>query len=81
MFKKSLLALSGLVLWTAAETATAEDASINSMSYDTQAVFEFNVINVWSSDGQEWDTFAGKPVKFSANMEVDARWPGYVRFA
>lgn len=51
------------------------------MSYDTQAVFEFNVINVWSSDGQEWDTFAGKPVKFSANMEVDARWPGYVRFA
>jgi hypothetical protein len=48
------------------------------MSYSTQAIYGYDVINVYSSDGVEWDTLDGPPLKFGALMEVDTRWPGYI---
>jgi hypothetical protein len=79
MVKKSTLALSGVVLGAMAGAVTAaEDARINSMSYSTQAVYGFDVVNVYSSDGEKWDTLLGPPLKFGALMDVDTRWPGYV---
>lgn len=78
MANPSKLVLSGIVLWAVAAAAAAEDAHINSMSYSTQAIYGFDEINVYSSDGQQWDTFSGAPLKFAAWMDVDTRWPGYV---
>lgn len=78
MFKRIIVGLAGLALWATAGTVAAADAHVNSMSYSTQAIYGFDVINVYSSDGQQWDTFSGPPVKFGAIVNVDTRWPGYV---
>lgn len=78
MIRTTLAALLGCLLLGASGAALAEDAKIKSMSYSTYPVTGFGTINVYSSDGQQWDTLAGPPVKFTAAMEVDTKWPGYV---
>jgi hypothetical protein len=78
MFRKALFPLTAILLGTAAGTAAAEDAAIKSMTYSTAAVPGFNEINVYSSDGVQWDTFYGPPLKFTAIGAVDTRFPGYI---
>jgi len=79
MFKQSIRIVSGLFAWSLAGAVVAEDAHVNSMSYSTQAVYGYDVVGVYSSDGLEWDTLDGPPIRFSASMAVDTRWPGYVQ--
>lgn len=79
MSRHSMTVLAGLALAALSSgPASAEDAHINSMSYSVHAVPGFAVINVHSSDGLQWDTIAGPPLKFTADMDVDTKWPGYV---
>jgi hypothetical protein len=79
MSRYSMTVLAGLALAAMSSgPASAEDAHINSMSYAAHAVPGFAVINVHSSDGLLWDTIAGPPLKFTADMDVDTKWPGYV---
>ena len=79
MFRKALIPLTAIVLGTVAGTAAAEEAGIKSITYSTAAVPGFNEINVYSSDGVQWDTFYGPPLKFTAIGAVDTRFPGYVQ--
>ncbi len=70
--------VAGLVMATA-NLAHAEDAKIKSMSYSTTVVPGYDVINVYSSDGSQWDTLAGPSIRFMAHMELDTKWPGYIK--
>lgn len=78
MIKRMILPFAGIIMGAMAMPAVAEDAKINSMSYTASAINGHDVIHVYSSDGQDWDTISGPPLKFTANMDVDTQWPGYV---
>lgn len=61
--------------------ALAEDARIRSMSFETKTPYLKNVIKVSSSTGAKWDTILPGEVEFWAHMQVDTKYPGYVRDA
>jgi hypothetical protein len=60
--------------------AAAEDARVNSMSFEVQSPYQGAVISVTSSnDGKSWDTVQrGAKISFNAVMQVDTAHPGYV---
>ena len=58
--------------------AIAEDAHVNSMTFDVSSPYQMAVVNVASSDGKRWDTILPGNVGFHAIMRVDTRHPGYV---
>lgn len=67
----ALMAAAGTV-----EHAHAEAASIKDSSFSVLPKQGFDVINVYSSDGEEWDTISGPPLKFDVHGFIDAKWPG-----
>lgn len=61
--------------------AFAEDAKINSMSFETLTPYKKNIVKVSSSTGEKWDTILPGEVEFWAHMQVDTKHPGYVKDA
>src|SRR5688572_23094222 len=77
---RSLLAgIGGAALATG--VALAEDAHVNSMTFDVSSPYQMAVVNVTSSNGKRWDTILPGNVGFHAIMQVDTRHPGYVERA
>ena len=68
----------GLALAAAFATtpARAEQANINSMSFDANAGSA--KIHVISTDGVKWDKLKSGIVGISGHMQLDTKWPGYV---
>jgi hypothetical protein len=64
-----------------ATLAMAEDAKINSMSFNTLTPYKKNIIQVTSSDGERWDRIVPGQVQFWAQMDIDTKYPGYVDIA
>ena len=58
----------------------AEDARVNSMSFELQSPYQGAVVSVTSSNGwKSWDTIQrGAKISFNAVMQVDTAYPGYV---
>jgi hypothetical protein len=63
--------------------AAAEDARVNSMSFEVQSPYQGAIISVTSSnDGKSWDTIQrGAKISFNAVMQVDTAHPGFVERA
>jgi hypothetical protein len=59
-------------------TALAEDATINELSFTIEPSNFPSTINVTASGTNKWDTIMPGNVTFSAHMKVDTAWPGYV---
>jgi len=75
----TLLVVAGAVL-SSASPAHADQASINSISFNTQSAFN-QVIHVVSSDKKKWDKLKAGSVQFWAHMQLDTKSPGYVNTA
>jgi hypothetical protein len=58
--------------------AMAEDAHVNSMTFDVSSPYQMAIVKVTSSDGKKWDTILPGTVGFHASMQIDTRSPGYV---
>jgi hypothetical protein len=60
--------------------AAAEDARVNSMSFDIQSPYQGAVITVVSTNnGSSWNEIVrGAKISFNAIMQVDTAHPGYV---
>jgi hypothetical protein len=76
-----ILVGSAAIAALAATGAFAEDAKINSMSFETMTPYKKNTIQVTSSTGEKWDTIVPGQVEFWAAMQVDTKHPGYVKDA
>jgi hypothetical protein len=72
----TLLVVAGAVL-SSAGPAHADQANINSISFNTQSAFN-QVIHVVSSDKKKWDKLKSGSVQFWGHMQLDTKWPGYV---
>lgn len=75
-FRNSAAALAVAGATFAAAPAGAEQANINSMSFDTEGYYA--QIHVISTDGVTWDKLKSGSVAFSGHMKLDTKWPGYV---
>jgi len=71
----------GALVIASSTLAVAEDATINSMSLETQTPMGKNIVYVQSSTGGAWDTILPGQIEFWAGMQVDTKWPGYVQDA
>jgi hypothetical protein len=58
--------------------AMAEDAHVNTMTFDVSSPYQMAIVKVTSSDGKTWNTILPGNVGFHASMLVDTRSPGYV---
>ena len=72
--------LSGALTLSAMSSAALaeEDAEIKSIDYTAHIASGFNEVNVYSSDGTEWDMLSGPPIKLNIHAEIETKWPGYV---
>ena len=75
----SALLAGALTLGAAPSTALAKDAVIQTIDHSLGTNITSNVVNVYSSDGTEWDTLSGPPLKFTAIFDIDTQWPGYIK--
>jgi hypothetical protein len=71
----------GALVCASATSAFAEDATINSMSLETQTAMGKNIVYVQASTGGKWDTILPGQIEFWAGMQVDTKYPGYVETA
>lgn len=71
----------GALVIASSSLAIAEDATINSMSLETQTAMGKNIVYVQSSTGGAWDTILPGQIEFWAGMHVDTKYPGYVQDA
>jgi hypothetical protein len=58
--------------------ARAEQANLNSMSFDAQGIAA--TVRVISTDGESWNKLKSGPVGFTGHMKVDTKWPGFVSY-
>lgn len=58
--------------------ARAEQANLNSMSFDAQGIAA--TVRVISTDGESWNKLKSGPVAFTGHMKVDTKWPGFVSY-
>lgn len=70
------IAVAALAGGVTLDEAYAEAATIKESDFAVITEQGFNVINVYSSDGVEWDTISGPPLKFDVHGFIETKWPG-----
>jgi hypothetical protein len=76
-FRSSAAALALGAAMITAGPASADQASLKSMSFDTTHLS--GSIRVISTDGKKWNKLAVGTVFFDGKMKINLRWPGYVQ--
>ena len=72
------VAATTLLLAATSAARSEENAGINEMIFEVNALYGKGTISVASSNGQKWDTILTDELQISAQMKVDTKWPGYV---
>ncbi len=68
------LATLALLLIGQSSLATTKGGNLDYWSFSVSPVAGSNTINVYSSDGAQWDTLSGPPIKFSNSIIAKMKW-------